>query len=196
MEPTDVLDAADADAPKSRLNAVVAVTVAILATFMGLCKVKDDNICQAMQQAQADKIDDWGWYQAKKTRDEMMGEHLASLRIAAAEASPSARALIEREAGRVEAEQREKKDELKETRAKAEGDEKTYDRLNYRDDQFDLSDGALALTISLLAVTALTQKRFLFWIALVPMVAGVVLGLAGLFGWHLHPDTAASWLGA
>ena len=39
-----------------RLNAVVAITVAVLATFMGICKVKDDNIVQAMQQAQADKI--------------------------------------------------------------------------------------------------------------------------------------------
>ena len=28
-----------------------------LATFMSICKVKDDNIVQAMQQAQADKLD-------------------------------------------------------------------------------------------------------------------------------------------
>ena len=32
----------------ARLNTLVAVTVAILATFLGLCKVKDDNIVQAM----------------------------------------------------------------------------------------------------------------------------------------------------
>ena len=31
----------------------------LLATFMGICKVKDDNIVQAMQQAQADKIDNY-----------------------------------------------------------------------------------------------------------------------------------------
>ncbi len=30
-----------------------AITVAILATFMGICKVNDDNIVQAMRQAQA-----------------------------------------------------------------------------------------------------------------------------------------------
>lgn len=196
MEPTDVLDAAEPDTPKSRLNAVVAVTVAILATFMGLCKIKDDNICQAMQQAQADKIDDWGWYQAKKTRDEMMSEHVASLTIATAEAKPAARPVVQSELDRVKAELEKKRGELKETQAKAEGDEKAYDRLNYRDDQFDLSDSALALTISLLAVTALTQKRFLFWVALVPMAFGVFMGLAGLFGWHIHPNTAASWLGA
>ena len=27
-----------------KLNACVAVTIALLATFMGICKVKDDNI--------------------------------------------------------------------------------------------------------------------------------------------------------
>ena len=196
MEPNDVLDATDPEAPKSRLNATVAVTVAILATFMGLCKVKDDNIGQAMQQAQADKVDDWSWYQAKKTRDEMMGEHVANLTIQAASANGEARVAIRKEVARVEADLAKKKDELKDTQAKAEKDGKDYDALNYRDDQFDLSDSALALSISLLAVTALTQKRWLFVVALVPMLFGVLMGLAGLFGWHVHPDAAANWLGA
>jgi Domain of unknown function (DUF4337) len=59
-EPIDlVADASEAHAAQSRLNTRVAVTVALLATFMGVCKVKDDNIVQAMQQAQADRIDHW-----------------------------------------------------------------------------------------------------------------------------------------
>ena len=71
LDPHDVVDAAsrsaaapppEAPAAGSRLNAIVAVTVAVLATFMGICKVKDDNIVQAMQQAQADKIDHWSYY--------------------------------------------------------------------------------------------------------------------------------------
>lgn len=39
------------------LNPAMAITVALLSTFMGICKVKDDNIVQSMQQAQADKLD-------------------------------------------------------------------------------------------------------------------------------------------
>ena len=35
-----------------KLNSFIAITIALLATFMGICKVKDDNIVQAMQQAQ------------------------------------------------------------------------------------------------------------------------------------------------
>lgn len=196
MEPTDVLEATEEKDHKSRLNATVAVTVAILATFMGICKVKDDNICQAMQQAQADKIDNWGWYQAKKTRDEMMNEHVSNLTLLAHSATPSARPVIEAEVGRVKAELEKKKTELADTQAKAEDNQKDYDRLNYRDDQFDLSDSSLAIAISLLALTSLTQKRFLFVVALVPTVVGVVMGLAGLFGWHIHPDALANWLGA
>ena len=46
----------------------------------------------------------------------------------------------------------------------------------------------LALAISLLAVTALTQKRWLFVLAMVPTGFGVVMGLAGLLGWSIHPN--------
>ena len=64
---------------------------------------------------------------------------------------------------------------------------KNYDDLNYRDDQFDLSDAALAIAIALLAVTALTQLWALYWATLVPTVFGIVMGTAGLAGWQLHP---------
>ena len=42
-----------------------------LATFLGVCKVKDDNIVQAMQQAQADRLDHWNFYQARNIREEV-----------------------------------------------------------------------------------------------------------------------------
>ena len=84
-----------------------------------------------------------------------------------------------------------KKDSL---RVAAETDQKTYDALNYRDDQFDLSDTLVALAISLLALTALTHKRWLYWIAIVPTALGVLMGLAGLFRLPIHPDAIAQLL--
>src|ERR1700751_5560316 len=65
----------------SRLNAAVAVTIALLATFTGICKIKDDNICQAMQQAQADKIDHWSYYQARNLRQEIAEAQATQLRL-------------------------------------------------------------------------------------------------------------------
>ena len=58
----DEENAATRDRHRVRLNSQVAITVALLATFLGVCKVKDDNIVQAMQQAQADKLDHWNFY--------------------------------------------------------------------------------------------------------------------------------------
>src|SRR5947209_17731595 len=75
------------DRLRARLNTRVALTVALLATFLGVCKVKDDNIVQAMQQAQADKLDHWNFYQARNIRQEVAAATVAQLKLAAAGAS-------------------------------------------------------------------------------------------------------------
>ena len=79
-------------------------------------------------------------------------------------------------------------------RAQAEQDQRTYDALNFRDDQFDLSDTLAALAISLLAVTSLTQQRWLYALAALVTGLAVLMGLAGLAGWALHPDAVVRLL--
>ena len=176
------------DRRTARLNAMVAVTIAVLATFMGICKIKDDNIVQAMQQAQADKLDHWNFYQARNIRQELATATVTQLQLArmgraGAEAAAYDEAIARYQ--KLAAEQASKKEELK---TQAEQDQKTYDGLNFHDDQFDLSDAALALAIALLAVTALTHQRWLYWLTLVPTAFGVFMGLSGLLGWSFHPD--------
>src|SRR5260221_8495027 len=172
---------------KAHLNTMVAISVALLATFMGICKVKDDNIVEAMQQAQADKIDNYSWYQARNIREEVAKATVAQLTAQAA-ASPQAKSVIDEQIKVYQAIAQEQADKKKIQQADADKADQTYNELNYHDDQFDLSDAMLALAISLLAVTALTQKRWLFILALFPTVFGVVMGLAGLLGWHIHPN--------
>jgi hypothetical protein len=198
IDPLDTGDNAPGSNPAhARLNTWVALTVALLATFMGICKVKDDNIVQAMQQAQADKIDHWSFYQARNIRQEIAQSavtQLAITRAAESNASAAQRAQVDSAIIRFKAlvtDQATKKDSL---RIQAENDQKTYDSLNYRDDQFDLSDTLIALAISMLALTSLTHKRWLFWIAMVPTALGVFMGLAGLLGWHVHPDSISQLL--
>ena len=179
------------DRAHARLSTRVAITVALLATFLGVCKVKDDNIVQAMQQAQADKLDHWNFYQARNVRQEVAAAAAVQLKLAAVSAPAAQQESYRAAIGSYEAlvaEQAKKKEEL---RLEAEQDQKTYDALNYRDDQFDLSDALIALAISLLALTALTHKPWLYRLALVATAGGVVMGLAGLLGWHLHPDALA-----
>jgi len=176
------------------LNRMVAVTVAVLATFMGICKVKDDNIVQAMQQAQADKIDSYSWYQARNIREEVATATAAQLTAQLASTPADARAAVQQQIDSYNALAKEQSEKKKQQQDAAEEADKTYDRLNLHDDQFDLADAALSIAISLLAVTALTQKRWLYYLALVPTVFGLLMGLAGLFGWGLHPNTLARLL--
>ena len=202
IDPLGSADAANEDAKESaediaahsRLNSWVAITVALLATFMGVCKVKDDNIVQAMQQAQASKIDDWSFYQARNIRQEIAQSTVTQLSVTRLTAPAAQRPAIDSAIVKYEAlvkDQAAKKDSL---RVAADGDQKTYDALNFRDDQFDLSDSLIALAISLLALTALTKKRWLYWVALVPTALGVLMGLAGLLGWSIHPDAITNLL--
>ena len=59
-----------------RRNNTVALTVVVLATVLGLCKIKDDNIVQAMQQAKADAVDNWNQYQATRLKLHVVGRQL------------------------------------------------------------------------------------------------------------------------
>ncbi|MFL6657145.1 MAG: DUF4337 domain-containing protein [Massilia sp.] len=192
LDPRDTVEQAQHSqepvSTSSRLNVLVAISVALLATFMGICKVKDDNIVQAMQQAQANKIDHWAFYQARNIRQEIMKSTELQMELAMAAAPESSqatyRSAIEKYTA-LEAEQESKKEELM---AQAAQDQKEYDANNYRDDQFDLSDAFLAITVALLAVTALTQQRWLFGVAMVPTFFGILMGLSGLLSWQVHPD--------
>jgi hypothetical protein len=190
IDPMELLETAKPEKTRlAWLNPAVAITVALLATFMGICKVKDDNIVQGMQQAQADKIDHWSFYQARNIREEIQKATMVQLKVQAALATPQQQAQVQQQIASYEAlatGQAAKKEEVK---AQAEADQKTYDALNFRDDQFDLSDASIAIAISLLAVASLTQLPWLFALALLPSVFGVIMGVAGLGGLGLHPQS-------
>jgi Domain of unknown function (DUF4337) len=193
IDPQQLIESPDDGAASDRrvalLNTFVAITVALLATFMGVCKVKDDNIVQAMQQAQADKLDHWNFYQARNIRQDMAEATATQLRLAKTGRPATEAAAYDEAIARYDAKaagEAQKKAELK---AQAEQDQKSYDSLNYRDDQFDLSDAALAIAIALLAVAALTKIWWMYWLSWVPISFGVLMGLSGLLGWALHPDT-------
>src|SRR6266404_9474063 len=87
--------AAEVKKPKPHLNTWVAISVALLATFMGICKVKDDNIVQEMQQAQADKIDSYSWYQARNIREEVARATVAELTALSTTAPPQAQTVYQ-----------------------------------------------------------------------------------------------------
>ena len=183
----------DVEPRSSRLNLTVAVSVASLSTVMGVGKVKDDNIVQAMQQAQADKVDHWAFYQARNQREELARATLVQLRLQAAHAGGD-RADYDAAIAQYEklaAGQAQKKQEVL---RQAQQDQQNYDALNYRDDQFDLADAAISIAIAGLAIASLTQFWWMYGLAMVPGVFGTAMAIAGLAGWQLHPDALSKLL--
>src|SRR5204862_3349485 len=109
----------------SRLNTFVAITVALLATFMGICKVKDDNVVQAMQQAQADKLDHWNFYQARNIRQELAEAAATQLRLSKAGRPTADAAAYDEAIARYEAKAATEAQKKQELKTQAEQDQKT-----------------------------------------------------------------------
>ncbi|WP_052128501.1 DUF4337 domain-containing protein [Neosynechococcus sphagnicola] len=179
---------------KSQLNNVVAITVALLATFMGICSVKAGNIAQEMQQAQADKIDYWAWYQARNIRLQIGQATLDQLKLAAITQPPALRPAYQKQILAYQEFVKSQAEKMSSLQTKAEGFQTAYAALNDHDDQFDLSEAALTLAIALLALTSLSQKRWLYGLAMFPTAIGILMGLAGLCGWQLHPGSVSQLL--
>src|SRR5215467_1349201 len=81
----------------SRLNAAIAALVAVSATFMALNNVKDGNIVQAMQQALVNSVDEWAYYQAKGTKENLATsarEQIELMRDTTPNATPEVRAVF------------------------------------------------------------------------------------------------------
>jgi hypothetical protein len=183
--------------PRMTLNSAVAISVAITATFVALCNVKDGNIVQAMQQAQANAVDAWAYYQAKGTKlniAEASLDALAIQRDTTPGLTPEARALLDRKIAEYRQKMAHYEQEKTDIKRSADGFQHEYDRLNTHDDQFDMAEATISIAIALLGIAALTQKRRLLYLAWGFAGFGVVLGLAGFFGLALHPDFLARLL--
>lgn len=179
------LEAADS---KNRLNRLVAISVALLSVFMAVTKVKDDNIVQAMLQSKSDAVDTWNEYQSKKLKHHMAELGLSQLQ-ALREVVPGKGAQL------FAAQQKQFQDTISRYSAeeealkkKARDFEKAYDDLNYRDDQFDLSDAALSISLGMLAVASLAESAWLLYLSWFFAGFGGLMGSAGLLGLRIHPD--------
>lgn len=163
----------------NRLETMVGVCVVLLATFIGICNVKDGNIVQKMQQAQASTNNNWAWYQARNIRQavyESTGENLSvpfpgeTAEVKAAREAMAAKYIS------LAKKQEEKMESQKKT---AEDSQKEYDDLNNLDDKFDLCEALLAIGLALMGVTALAKRWWLFFLSLFPSGLGVWMGIAG-----------------
>ncbi len=175
-------------ANRSKINSLVAIMVAVTATFMALCNVKDGNIVQAMSQAQAHSIDAWSYFQAKSTKQAIAENTLELLKQQKTTSNDS---LIKKYEGQIARYEKEKTT----IKAQAEGFQKEYDDINLFDDQFDMTDALLTISIAMFGITSLTQKKWLLYFSAAVSLVGIILGLTAFLKISLHSDLVSKILG-
>ena len=173
---------------KNKINSIVAILVAITATFMALCNVKDGNIVQAMSQAQAHSIDAWSYYQAKSTKEAMAENTVELLKL---QNVAGGEALIKKYEAEIVKYDKEKAI----IKAQAEGYQKEYEDTNLFDDQFDMTEALLSISIAMLGIASLTQKKWLLYFAGSVSLIGILLGLTAFLKINLHSDFISKILG-
>ena len=173
---------------KSKINSRVALFVAITATFMALCNVKDGNIVQAMSQAQAHSIDAWAYFQAKSTKQSIAENTMELLKTQNAVTNAEVIKKYELQINDYE-------NEKAEIKIQAEGFQKEYDDINLFDDQFDMTEALLTISIAMLGITSLTQKKWLLYFSSVISLIGIILGLTAFMKISLHADFVSKILG-
>jgi hypothetical protein len=180
------------------LNGLVALSVAIVATFTALCNVKGGNIGQAMATAQSNLGSAWAYFQAKGTKLNIVDSARETLRTQR-EITPGltaeARAHLDKQIAEYDTKIATYEKEKAEIKQAAEGYQAEYDGLGVRDDQFDMAEATASIAIALFGITALTRKRRLLYVAWAFSGFGLLLGISGFAGLGFHVGFLAKLLG-
>lgn len=183
------------DRAGERLNNRIALTIALLATFMAISTIKSGNVEAAVAQAQAERNNSWAWYQAVRVREDMGTYVLADLQRAlrnSASEEESARLTAEISAQEDEIVHiRERKDEVEQ---RARGAEAELESLNVIADQYDFSDALLSIALALFAVCALGKVEWLYWFAMTPALGGVAWAAASMLNYVIPMQGLLVWL--
>jgi hypothetical protein len=183
-------------ASESKLNSRIAIFVALTATFMAICNIKGGNIVQNMSKAQSKAVNNWSYFQAKSTKQNLSENTIELLSSQLLNAnSPSAKEDIEKKITKYKEKIERYEKEKNEIKAEAEASEKSYDDMNVFDDQFDMTEAILSISIAMFGLTALTQKKPLFYFALMLSTSGLILGLTAFMKISLHSDFISNILG-
>lgn len=183
--------------PAPKLNTMVAMAVAIAATFMALCNVKGGNVDQAMAKTQVEIVDTWSFFQAKSTKESLAEASADQLELQRdpAKMSPEQLATLDKQIASYKTKVARYEKEKGELQTKVEALQKEYERLNVKDDQFDITEALISVGIALFGITALTQKRWMLFVAGVFAGFGMLVGLGGFLGWNIRPEWLAKLVG-
>ena len=182
----------------SSSNKQIALLIAVLALFLAFSETLGKSAQTEALNRNIEASNLWAFFQAKSTKQSLAEAALDQLQIQreSPQISPEQRAHLDKQIVQYKEKVARYDKEKNDLKAKVEGLEKEYDRLNMKDDQFDISEALLSVGIALLGITALTQKRWLLGVAVVFAGFGLLIGTAGFVGWSIRPEWLAKVLGA
>ncbi len=164
---------------ENRLEALVGISVVLVATFLGICNVKDGNVVQQMQLKQGERNNLWAWYQARNIRTAVYEGTAEELAVPVTGESEDARKYRQAKSKEFLDRIKGQNKKMEQQKAEAEALDAEIVALGAMDDQFDLAEAALGIALAMMGVTALIKRWWLFFIALVPAVFGTFMGIAG-----------------
>jgi hypothetical protein len=177
-----------------KLNNRVALTIAVLASFIALAAIKGGNVAQAMEIASAERTNSWAWYQAVRTREDMSTYELAHLNRLARTARGAESERLAAEITAQEEEIARIRTRLQEVQDRARAAEAEHSALSVIDDEYDLSTALISIAMAILAVCVLAKTFWLFWFALVPGGVGIAVGLMAMLRLPIDAQFLFGWL--
>lgn len=183
-------------AKKDHFNNAVALMVAVVSACLAVANIKNGNIAQQAQNEQRAAASSWNQYQSKRLRQFALDLRLQDYDARASDEtfqpSPKMRALVEK----WRAKDSEYRGELKALAEQARGHEKQQKVLSLKDDDFDVAEALLTLTLALLAIAALTQNQLVLGLGMFTGGISVFFAFVAFIGWtSLHPSWVLRVLG-
>lgn len=157
--------------------APVTVTMAILAVLVAAVSLLGHRAHTEELLLQTNATDQWAYYQAKDIRRHTYELFLDEMSVFTLQNSEQIEKVKEKYTKEVER----YRDEQKEIEAEAQkaGDEVKMERR--RADRFDLGEVMLEAALVICSITLLTRKRIFWGLGTVLGLAGLAIGVAGLF---------------
>lgn len=182
------------EAENKNLNRAVAVVVVVFGTVMAITSVKDDNIVQAMQLTKTEVVDTWAEYQANRLKRHISESALVQNQALRAVATPAMTTVMEGYEAKLKESIDRYEAKSNELFKKAKELEKKVEVLSFRDDQFDISEALLSMSLAIIGVSALIESWALFSFGVLAGGTGVAFSLAGFAGWNIYSGWLAKLL--
>ncbi|MBI5775281.1 MAG: DUF4337 family protein [Verrucomicrobia bacterium] len=169
------------NAEHKRIGIVIAVIAVVMAVVTAFANKEANNIIVKEVQAS----NGYAWYQSKRQRTYMNDLELKRIAFElAGNPSDAQRKLLEQQAAKLDAKNKEYDAENKDILIKAEADKRAAEIATHRHHWFEYGEILLHIAVVLCSLTLLTEQKIFFHLGAVATLMGLLLAV---YAWQLKP---------